>query len=384
MRRNAGAHSALPVLQNDVRTPVPLHVIEGVGYGAALHGWRLEYEDALPPCEWALAKARERGSNFHIVCLLFIRGLGLGNFGRLSDSLADLREGMRLSEINHERYWLPRLPNTLAWLHSEMFDVEEALRLNREGSIIAREMNFPEGDVNSQINLALNYLGLDEPNSAREHLARGRNVAGPGRVVSLGVYDSFPGRVCRVLVDEGRSSRSGPICNGVAQSRRRHTPAETHRVGEQAARRRGRDGGPTARGRCALSGGAFRVGTSPVSVRSVEDSGCPCSRAHQAPPAPRSRGVACSDTTCARRTRRLDQGGSSIQSVQRIASGARVRGWLIAPSPTRSSRPPGPARSLSIASRVISSERGRCCHSRPIQIGFRSCPPCSTMTTNAR
>jgi len=152
-------------------TPVPLHVIEGVGYGAALHGWRLEYEDALPPCEWALAKARERGSNFHIVCLLLIRGLGLGNFGRLSDSLADLREGMRLSEINHERYWLPRLPNTLAWLHSEMFDVEEALRLNREGSVIAREMNFPEGDVNSQINLALNYLCLNEPNSAREHLA---------------------------------------------------------------------------------------------------------------------------------------------------------------------------------------------------------------------
>ena len=78
---------------------------------------------------------------------------------------------MRLSEINHERYWLARLPNTLAWLHSEMFDVEEALRLNREGSVIAREMNFPEGDANSQINLALNYLCLNEPNSAREHLA---------------------------------------------------------------------------------------------------------------------------------------------------------------------------------------------------------------------
>ena len=105
---------ALPVLQTRFHSPVPLHVIEGVGSGAALHGWRLEYEDALPPCEWALAKARDRGSNFHIVCLLFIRGLGLGNFGRLSDALADLREGMRLSEINNERYWLPRLPNTLA------------------------------------------------------------------------------------------------------------------------------------------------------------------------------------------------------------------------------------------------------------------------------
>ncbi len=91
------AKPALPILQSDSRHPVPLHVIEGVGYGAAFHGWRLEYEEALPSCEWALKRARERASSFHIVCLLFIRGLGLGNFGRLSDSLADLREGMRLS-----------------------------------------------------------------------------------------------------------------------------------------------------------------------------------------------------------------------------------------------------------------------------------------------
>jgi len=162
---------ALAVLQSPYRPAVPLHVIEGVGYGAALHGWRLEYQEALPPCEWALEKARERGSNFHIVCLLFIRGLGLGNFGRLSDALADLHEGMQLSEMNHERYWLPRLPNTLAWLHSEMFDIEEALRLNLEGSLLAREMHFPEGDVNSQINLALNRLSLGEPDRARDHLS---------------------------------------------------------------------------------------------------------------------------------------------------------------------------------------------------------------------
>jgi tetratricopeptide (TPR) repeat protein len=163
--------SALPVLQSDSRRPAPLHVIEGVGYGAAFHGWRLEYEEALPPCEWALARARERGSSFHIVCLLFIRGLGLGNFGRLSDSLADIREGLRLSEMNHERYWLPRLPNTLGWLHSEMFDIEEAVRLNREGAVIAREMNFPEGEANSQINLAFNHLSVGEPDSALEHLS---------------------------------------------------------------------------------------------------------------------------------------------------------------------------------------------------------------------
>jgi hypothetical protein len=73
--------------------------------------------------------------------------------------------------MNHERYWLPRLPNTLAWLHGEMFDTEAALRLNLEGSVLAREMHFPEGDANSQINLALNYLTLGEPDRAREHLS---------------------------------------------------------------------------------------------------------------------------------------------------------------------------------------------------------------------
>jgi tetratricopeptide (TPR) repeat protein len=105
---------------------------------------------------------------------LFIRGLGFGNFGQLSDSLADLQEGMRLSELNHERYWLPRLPNTLGWLHGEMFNTEEALRLNREGSTLAREMKFPEGDANSQINLAFNHLSLGEPEVAREHLSSAR------------------------------------------------------------------------------------------------------------------------------------------------------------------------------------------------------------------
>jgi tetratricopeptide (TPR) repeat protein len=167
---------AVPVLQARARSPVALHVIEGVGYGAALHGWRLEYEQALPLCEWSLEKARERGAGFHIVCLLFIRGLGMGNFGRISEALDNLREGMRLSEVNHERYWLPRLPNTLGWLHADMFDFEEALRLNKEGATISRQMNFPEGEANSHVNLASNFLVLGEPARAREHLLAAKHV----------------------------------------------------------------------------------------------------------------------------------------------------------------------------------------------------------------
>jgi tetratricopeptide (TPR) repeat protein len=164
------AARAVPVIQRTARSPAALHAIEGVAYGAALHGWRLEYEQAVPLCEWALEKARERGAGFHIVCLLFIRGLGMGNFGRISQALGDLREGMRLSEVNHERYWMPRLPNTLGWLHADIFDLKEALRLNQDGAAIARELKFPEGEANSHVNLAGNYLTLGEPDRAKEHL----------------------------------------------------------------------------------------------------------------------------------------------------------------------------------------------------------------------
>jgi tetratricopeptide (TPR) repeat protein len=100
----------------------------------------------------------------------------MGNFGHISEALDNLGEGMRLSEVNHERYWLPRLPNTLGWLHADIFDFEEALRLNREGAAIARELKFPEGEANSYVNLAADYLVLGEPERAKPHLLAAERV----------------------------------------------------------------------------------------------------------------------------------------------------------------------------------------------------------------
>ena len=145
--------------------------------------------------------------------------------------------------MNHERYWLPRLPNTLAWLHGEMFDIEEALRLNLEGSGIAREMQFPEGDANSQINLALNYLSLGEPDRARDHLSAAETLLADDEwfrwVYTIRFHAAFAGPVV-----EGPSSRSRQVCEGVPRARQCDTPTQAHRVGAQAARRRRRDGGP--------------------------------------------------------------------------------------------------------------------------------------------
>ena len=73
------------------------------------------------------------------------------------------------------------------WLHADIFDFEEAFRLNQEGAAIARELKFPEGEANSYINLAANYLVLGEPERRQRPSAGCGRACGRRRLVSLGV-----------------------------------------------------------------------------------------------------------------------------------------------------------------------------------------------------
>ena len=58
--------------------------------------------------------------------------MALFNEGRLSEGIGDLQEGMRLAELNRERFWLSRFPNTLGWVYRELGDYKTALRLDAE------------------------------------------------------------------------------------------------------------------------------------------------------------------------------------------------------------------------------------------------------------
>ncbi len=158
---------AIPVLKE--KGP-PLHAMEAIGFRAILHTWRLEYADAERAWGWALPKAQELGHCFHILFSLFHRGTSLGNQGQLSAAMGTVEEAIRLAELNGDRYWLPRLPNTLGWLRRELLDMEAALRLDREGAQLAQEMGVPEGEANSHINLGHDYLVLGEAGRALEHL----------------------------------------------------------------------------------------------------------------------------------------------------------------------------------------------------------------------
>ena len=164
---------AIPVLQEK---GLQLGVVDAVSYLGALHTWRLDYAEAERVTGWALEKSRELGAGFHIVANLFFRGMALGNQGQLSEALHTLEEARRLAELNGERYWLPRLPNTIGWIYREMQDLETALQLDTENIRLAEEMGMVEGRANAHVNLGHDYLALGEPASAFEHLQQAEQL----------------------------------------------------------------------------------------------------------------------------------------------------------------------------------------------------------------
>jgi tetratricopeptide (TPR) repeat protein len=158
---------AIPVLQAEGD---PLSAWNAVNFRNQVSTFRLEYQEAEQALRWAQEKAHDLGAGFHLIMAYFVRGIALGNQGRLSEALDMLREGMRLAELHGDRFWLPRIPNTLGWLHWELYDLETALRLNAESVQQGRGFGSPEAEANGHVNLGHNYLVLGEPARAFEHL----------------------------------------------------------------------------------------------------------------------------------------------------------------------------------------------------------------------
>ena len=113
-------------------------------------------------------------------------------------------------------------------------------------------MNFPEGDVNSQINLALNHLALGEPDRADEHLSAAGTLLAEDEWFRWVYTIRFHSARAEYWLAKGNPAEAGTCATASLDLASDDTPAEAHRLGAQAARRRCRDGGPATRSRCAL------------------------------------------------------------------------------------------------------------------------------------
>jgi hypothetical protein len=164
---------ALPLL----RERGPAHAaVFAANNSALLHQFRSEYREAASVLAWSSEKARSEGINAELLRGMWIAGMVQANQGRISEAIGVLSDGMRLAELNGERYWLSRFPNTLGWVFAESLDFESALRLNAEGVQAGREADTPETEANSHINLASVQVALGDYDAAWQHLSEGERI----------------------------------------------------------------------------------------------------------------------------------------------------------------------------------------------------------------
>lgn len=111
-----------------------------------------------------------------VLRMTWMRGMALANQGRISDALQALHQGMRIGDINGERFWSLRIPNTIGWIYSELLDPATALKNNLDGVLAAQQEGMPEAEANSHINLSNAYTALGDLTLAWRHLSEGERI----------------------------------------------------------------------------------------------------------------------------------------------------------------------------------------------------------------
>jgi class 3 adenylate cyclase/tetratricopeptide (TPR) repeat protein len=176
---------ARPLLFKSVKlskdVPGPEGKAWSLSYLIQYHNWTGEFDKALAMCdELRVLNETIKSPFFHIV-LHFRKGLVYGALGRLDEAKHVLTEGLNHLEIGDEKFWRPRMLNTLGWVYSEGGRIEKSLELNQQSLAEALPTGDPETIHNATINVGENYLRLGDIGKAREVLEKAwKKVKGPG------------------------------------------------------------------------------------------------------------------------------------------------------------------------------------------------------------
>ncbi len=143
---------------------------------AFLYDLQSEYAKAEALFAEVMGGRMRRANPADLLRITWMRGMALANQGRVSDAIQTLQEGMRLGEMNGERFWLARIPNTVGWIYSELLDPETALKHNLDGVAAGQQAGIPEVEANSHINLSNAYTALGDLSLAWRHLSEGQRI----------------------------------------------------------------------------------------------------------------------------------------------------------------------------------------------------------------
>ena len=132
-------------------------LVSGLGWRGLLHFFQTEYERAEEMATEARRLASEIRDGFLLLLSLFVLGLTRGNHGRISEALATLNEGIKMGQRNGDKFWYPRMPNCIGWIHRELQDFDHAVEYDQHGLHVGHEHHVLEAQANSLINLGIDY-----------------------------------------------------------------------------------------------------------------------------------------------------------------------------------------------------------------------------------
>ena len=108
-------------------------------------GWHGDYGRARASADDAVRLAREHGLLVLYLRSLWTRGLVLTSIGDGDGALRDLEEGIAVAERIGDRGFMPRMLNTLGWLHIECDDVERGIEVTARAAGFARDIRHAYG-----------------------------------------------------------------------------------------------------------------------------------------------------------------------------------------------------------------------------------------------
>jgi len=137
---------------------------------ARYYNWIGEFEKTLELCRQLHMLNQEIRSPYFRILLYFIQGSAYGALGQIDNSKQQLKAGLKQLEGVDDKFWRPRFLNTLGWVHAEIGEFQDAVRLNKQSLEEAISTGDPEIIHNAQINLGENYLAMNDLSGAKDIL----------------------------------------------------------------------------------------------------------------------------------------------------------------------------------------------------------------------
>jgi len=132
-------------------------LLSGLTWRGCLYFFQTEYERSVEIELEARRLASELRDGFLLLTSMFFIGLSKANLGQMSEGIATLEEAIKIAGRNGDRFWFPRMPNCIGWMHRELEDHEGALKYDQEGLQVARQFHVLEAEANSLINIGIDH-----------------------------------------------------------------------------------------------------------------------------------------------------------------------------------------------------------------------------------